>query len=108
MLFKASLASAAALSPRETVTLGIEVADVDATAALFAAEVADVQGRTVQSQVTHERSGRVTGKLTYDVPLSAASGLVGEIQGGRHRARPRIDAPAAGRRGQAGRWPAST
>jgi anti-sigma factor RsiW len=80
VLFKTSLTSAASAAPRETFTLGIEVADVDATAAVFAAQVADVQGRTVQAQLTHERSGRVTGKLTYDVPLAAAPGLVARFK----------------------------
>jgi hypothetical protein len=80
VLFRTSLTSAASTAPRETVTLGIEVADVDATAAVFAAQVADVEGRTVQAQLTHERSGRVTGKLTYDVPLSAAPGLVARFK----------------------------
>jgi glycine cleavage system regulatory protein len=81
VLFKASLTSAAALLPRETVKLGIEAPDVDATAALLAAQVADVQGRTVVSQVNHDGSGRVTGHLVYDVPLSAAPGLVDRFKG---------------------------
>jgi len=81
VLFKASLIAAAKVPPRETVTLGIEVADVDATAALFAAQVAEAQGRSVDSQVAHERSGRVTGRLAYDVPLSAAAGLVKTFEG---------------------------
>ncbi len=76
MLFKTTLISAASIKPRETTTLGIEVADVDATRALFAAQVAEVHGRTVDEQVGHERSGRVTGRLIYDVPLSTAAGLV--------------------------------
>jgi hypothetical protein len=76
VLFKTSLTSAAAQVPRETVKLGIEVPDVDATAALLAAQVADVQGRTVLAQVDHDGSGRVTGHLVYDVPLGAAPGLV--------------------------------
>ncbi|HEX5270687.1 MAG TPA: DUF4349 domain-containing protein, partial [Gemmataceae bacterium] len=80
VLFRVSLVSAAAQSPRETTTLGIEVSDVDATATLFAAEVAKLQGRTVKSQVTHEQSGHVTGRLTYDVPLSAAPGLVAKFK----------------------------
>ncbi len=81
VLFRTSLVSAAAIAPRETVTLGIEVADVDATAAVFAAQVAEAQGRTVDATVAHERSGRVTGRLAYDVPLSAASGLVEKFKG---------------------------
>jgi hypothetical protein len=81
VLFKTSLVAAAAMAPRETVTLGVEVADVVATAAVFAAQVAEAQGRTVEATVAHERSGRVTGRLVYDVPLSAAPGLVEMFKG---------------------------
>jgi hypothetical protein len=80
VLFKTTLISAASIKPRDTVTLGIEVTDVDATRALFAAQVAEVHGRTVDEQVGHERSGRVTGRLIYDVPLSAAPGLVEQFK----------------------------
>jgi Domain of unknown function (DUF4349)/Putative zinc-finger len=80
VLFKTSLVSAASIPPRESATLGIEVADVEATAALFAAAVTETQGRVAQSQVTHERSGRVTGHLIYDVPLSAAPGLIARFK----------------------------
>src|SRR5439155_861894 len=65
---------------RETVTLGIEVADVEATRAVLGAQVAEAKGRTVDEQVAHERSGRVTGRLIYDVPLSAAPGLVARFK----------------------------
>jgi hypothetical protein len=80
VLFKTTLVSAASIKPRDTVTLGIEVADVDATRAVFAAQVAEVHGRTVDEQVGHERSGRITGRLIYDVPLSAAPGLVEQFK----------------------------
>jgi hypothetical protein len=80
VLFKTTLVSAASIKPRDTVTLGVEVADVDATRAVFAAQVAEVHGRTVDEQVGHERSGRVTGRLIYDVPLSAAPGLVEQFK----------------------------
>jgi hypothetical protein len=76
VLFRTTLVSATAIKPRDTVTLGIEVADVEATRAVFAAQVAEARGRTVDEQAAHERSGRVTARLIYDVPLGAESGLV--------------------------------
>src|SRR5262249_41790362 len=79
-LFKVSLVGAANIAPRENVTLGIEVADVDAAAAVFAAEGAGVKGGTGQSEVTHESSGRVPGELTCDVPLGAAPGRVAKLR----------------------------
>ncbi len=81
VLFKTSLVSAAHIRPRETVTLGIEVADVDAARAVFAAQVAEVHGRSINEQVAHERNGRVTGLLVYDVPFTAASSLVEKFKG---------------------------
>jgi hypothetical protein len=64
------------IAPRETVILGIEVANVDQTMAILTALVNDAKGRTVDAKMAHERSGRVTGKLIFEVPLAAAAGLV--------------------------------
>lgn len=66
---------------RETYTFGIEVQDVDQTTALLTALVAENKGRTVEAHQAHERTGRVTAKLIYDVPLAAASGLVEKLKG---------------------------
>jgi hypothetical protein len=81
VLFKVSLIAASKVPPRETVTLAIEVADVDAAVARFAEQVTRAHGRTVDSQVAHERSGRVTGHLIYDVPLSHAGGPIEQFKG---------------------------
>jgi Domain of unknown function (DUF4349) len=43
--------------------------------------VADVQGRIVDSQIANDRTGRITAKLTYDVPLTAATGIVERAKG---------------------------
>jgi hypothetical protein len=74
--FLVSLISQSRIPPRESVVLGIEVTNVDATASSLSAQVSQSKGRTVESHVAHERNGRVTAKLVYDVPLSAAAGLV--------------------------------
>jgi hypothetical protein len=68
--------AAAGLDPRETIQLALEVNDVDNTLPLFAALVSEVKGRSLQPQLTHERSGRVTARVVYDVPLLAAPALV--------------------------------
>jgi hypothetical protein len=80
VLFKTTLIGLAGIPPRETTVLGIEVADVDAAADVLAAQVAQAHGRTVEAQLAHERSGRVTGRLVYDVPLSAAPALVDKLK----------------------------
>jgi len=81
VLFRTTLFSAARLKPRETTILGIEVRDVDATASVIGAQVSEAKGRQVDAQIAHERSGRVTAKLVYDVPLAAAAGLVEKLKG---------------------------
>lgn len=76
LLYRATLLSAARLRPRETTTLAVEVEDVAAAVAVFGAQVAEVKGRAVDSQVAHESNGRTTAKVVYEVPLAAAGGLV--------------------------------
>ena len=71
-----SLVSQSRIPPRETVILGIEVPNVDKTAERLAAFVSESSGRIAESNIAHERNGRVTAKLVYDVPLSSATGLV--------------------------------
>jgi hypothetical protein len=70
------LINQARIPPRETVTLGIEVNDVDKAANDFTAHVAAAKGRTAEQHVARERSGRMTAKLIYDVPLASAPDLV--------------------------------
>ena len=76
VLFRAALVAATRVKPRETTTLALEVPDVDAATAVFGAEVREAKGRTVDAQAAHERAGRVTARLVYDVPLSQAPALV--------------------------------
>jgi hypothetical protein len=80
MLIKVTLINLGNIPPRQTVTLGIEVADVDQAAAAMTAYVAQVNGRAEQSQMSHEPNGRVTAKLVFDVPLAAATGLVEKLK----------------------------
>jgi hypothetical protein len=81
VLFRTTLVAAARMKPRETTSLAIEVADVDVTARDFGAQVADAKGRAVDAQVTHERSGRVTARLIYDVPFATGLGLAERFKG---------------------------
>ena len=74
--FKVELIAAATISPRETTALAMEVSDVPGTLRDFNAQVAEVQGRIVKTDVGQERNGQVVARVEYDVPLSAAAGLV--------------------------------
>jgi hypothetical protein len=76
ILVKVALINPSNIQPRETVTLGIEVADVDQAAAAMTAYVVQVKGRAEQARMSHEPNGRVTAKLIFDVPLVAAAGVV--------------------------------
>ena len=76
MLFRATLLAANRLKPRETTTLAVEVTDVEQTATAFGAMAAEAKGRPVGGSTSRERTGRVTAKLVYEVPLPAAAGLV--------------------------------
>ncbi|OAI45667.1 hypothetical protein AYO44_12585 [Planctomycetaceae bacterium SCGC AG-212-F19] len=64
------------IPPRETFTLGIEVVDVDRTAAAMLAAVAEQKGRSHGAHVNLERDGRKTINIFFDVPLSAAQTVV--------------------------------
>jgi hypothetical protein len=83
VLYKATLLSAARLRPRELTTLGIEVKDVEQTATVFTTHVTEAKGRQLGGQVNRELNGRVTARLIYEVPLSAAAGLAAQFKDGR-------------------------
>ena len=85
--YRAAVLAAGRLRPRERTTLTVEVEDVDATAALFAAHAAEAKARPVDSNVSRDAAGRATAKLVYEVPLAAAAGLEERFKGaGRVRA----------------------
>jgi hypothetical protein len=68
------------IPPRETYVFGVEVADVDRTAAMLSALVRDRQGSIVKADIARERTGRVTGKLIYDVALGKVHELLDAIK----------------------------
>jgi hypothetical protein len=74
--YTATLTPASRLKPRETTALGIEVANVDEAATLFAAQAAEVKGRQADARFSRDASGKTLAKLAFDVPLTAAAGLV--------------------------------
>jgi hypothetical protein len=74
--YTATLTPASRLKPRETTALGIEVANVDEAATLFAAQAAEVKGRQADAKFSRDASGKTLAKLVFDVPLTAAAGLV--------------------------------
>jgi hypothetical protein len=77
--YSVTLINQARIPARETITLGIEVANVDNTTIEFTRLAAEAKGRTVESNVARERTGRMTAKLIYDVPLASAPELVNKF-----------------------------
>ncbi len=76
VLYRVALLSAGRLKPREVMTLAVEVADVDGSATLFAAQVAEAKGRQVDAKLDRDAGGGAKAKLVFEVPLAAAAGLV--------------------------------
>jgi hypothetical protein len=74
--FQIELLPAAAILPRETTTLALEVADVPQTLALFTGQVKEAQGRVVETQVGKQKNGQESARVVFDVPLRDAAGLV--------------------------------
>ncbi len=68
------------IPPRETYVYGIEVADVDQAAAMLSALAGKRDGRTVEANISRERSGRVTGKLIFDVPMAEVHELLDALK----------------------------
>jgi uncharacterized protein DUF4349/putative zinc finger protein len=68
------------IPPRETYVYGIEVIDVDQAAAMLTALAGKRDGRTVEANISRERSGRVTGKLIFDVPMAEVHELLDALK----------------------------
>lgn len=76
VLYRTTLIAADHLKPRELTTLSLEVADVDQSVEVFGIQVKEAKGRQLDSQFARDRSGRLTAKVVYEVPLAAAFRLV--------------------------------
>ena len=74
------LRSVANIAPRETVTLKIEVKDVDKKVADLKDMVRAGQGRIANADVARQENGQVNAILTVDVPLAVADLLVRQIK----------------------------
>jgi hypothetical protein len=78
--FQIELLPAAAILPRETTTLALEVADVNQTLSLFSGQVKEAQGRVVETQVGKQKNGQESARVVFDVPLRDAGGLVDKFK----------------------------
>src|SRR5207253_4186836 len=55
--------------------LAMEVSNVASTLTLLSAQVKEVQGRTVETQIGQERNGQVSARVIFDVPWNDAAVL---------------------------------
>lgn len=78
---KITLVNVAQIPPRATYTLAIEVGNVDGTAAACSALVHESQGRIVDAHIAHRSNGSIVAKQIFDVPLTAAPGLLEKFKG---------------------------
>jgi hypothetical protein len=69
----------AKIPPRETMTLGIEVNDVDKAVAALAALVKDSQGTAIERHVSRRPNGEMVAKLVYNVPLAQADTFTSKL-----------------------------
>ncbi len=76
--YDVTLRTVESIPPRETFTMAIEVGDVDKA---MAAAAADLKGRTIESRISRDRTGRVVGKLAVDVPLGKSAAAVDRMRG---------------------------
>jgi hypothetical protein len=80
VLYKVELVQADVQPARETVTLAVEVADVEAALAVLDARVKEAGGRAEQPTTTQEPNGQVVATVTVKAPLAAATGLVEKLK----------------------------
>ncbi len=78
--WRVKLINVNAIPPSETVGLGIEVREVEQASAALTSYVHEAKGRTVDSNLTHDASGKIVARLVYDVPLSAAPGVIEKLK----------------------------
>jgi hypothetical protein len=68
------------IPPRETYLFGVEVADVEQTAAMLAALAGKRDGLAIEPNIVRESSGRVTANLIFDVPIATAPKLLDALK----------------------------
>ncbi len=79
--YKLFLRSTAAIGPRETVNVKIEVKDVDTSAADLKAIVAATKGRIIDSNIDRLENGEVLGVMKIEIPFASQDALLKQVKG---------------------------
>ena len=74
--YRLVLNSVASIQPREIITIKVEVADVEAKSAELSKLVRDAKGQAGKARSSLSPKGEMTADLKFNVPLSAADGLL--------------------------------
>src|SRR6185369_5129464 len=80
--YQVALKSTVAIPPRETVTIRLEVKDVDRRMTEVKNLVAAGKGRVLDSTVNREESGKVLGLLKIEVPFASQDVTLQQIKDG--------------------------
>lgn len=75
-----SILPAGNLPPRETFTMEVEARDVEKVIGNLSAAAAEISGRSIDSNLNRDRSGRVTGYLTLDVPQDKSGNIISLVR----------------------------
>jgi hypothetical protein len=79
--YRLVIRSTAAIPPRETVQIKVEVKDVDAQASDLRDIVSAAKGRVIDSTVDRHENGQVQGILKFEVPFVAQDSVLRQIKG---------------------------
>ncbi len=79
--FALQIYAAASLGPRTQHEVAVEVKDVDKAVADAKTAAAEAKGRVVEDHVARDRSGKIVGKLAFEVPATAATAVVERLKG---------------------------
>jgi hypothetical protein len=78
--FKLSIRSTAAIPPRETVSVKMEVKDVDTRASELKALIAAGKGRVIDSTIDRHENGQVIGRLKIEIPFASQDVILKQIK----------------------------
>ncbi len=79
--YRLTVRSTAAIPPRDTTTVKMEVKDVDARAAELKALILAGKGRIIDSNIDRHENGQVLGILKFEVPFASEDTLLSQIKG---------------------------
>ena len=78
--FTAALRDVNRIPPRESITLAVVTQTVERDLATVTGLLGQVQGRVINSTVSHKRTGEVLAHLVFDIPLGQKNDLIEKVR----------------------------